>query len=72
MSNIYKNNFKYSFYLISYKYSKQRKYRKPIIKIDSIVLRCDNLDKIIDDPDFQDHKERLFNNLKHFNNKLNK
>ena len=30
------------------------------------------LDKIIDDPDFQDHKERFIDNLKHFNKKLNK
>ena len=30
------------------------------------------LDKIIDDPDFQHHKERFFDNLKHFNKKLNK
>jgi len=28
------------------------------------------LDKIIDDPDFQEHKERFLDNLKHFNNKI--
>tara|TARA_B110000027_G_C16122343_1_gene304035 strand:+ start:9765 stop:10934 length:1170 start_codon:yes stop_codon:yes gene_type:complete len=30
------------------------------------------LDKIIDDEEFSDHKERFIDNLKHFNNKLNK
>ena len=30
------------------------------------------LDKIIDDEEFSDHKERFLDNLKHFNKKLNK
>ena len=28
------------------------------------------LEKIINDPDFQQHKERFLDNLKHFNNKI--
>ena len=52
MDNIYKSNFEYTFYLISYRYTKQRKYKKPINEIDSIVLRCrhieDTIDQLID------------------------
>lgn len=48
MNNIYKSNFEYTFYLISYKYSKQRKYKKPINIIDSVVLRCKHIEQTID------------------------